>query len=702
MTHEIWGPAERVIRLVEAHNRRVGHENLGFLSAARGFIPLRAPLTRLSDRFRPWDELAAELPELWRHVALRQRVELLPLLDASSASLTDAELLRACALLAITAHAYWHCEPRPPARLPDVLSVPWAKLRARLHRTQEALSYVDLIVYNWRAPDACAELSLEQLDLLFPIAGNQEERVFYLTQLEILARAGPLPALLASAQAAALRADHGSLEVCLERIGHVFSHSANALDRIDPRAQAPTYVNPVPWAKMVAPLAVPFRRGQLGPSGTSSPLFNTLDAFFGRSQWSSQLGQEIRALRRTYPAAWQLFLRALDSAPMNELVARSPSPGVRDAWDHALTLYTGPDGFLARHRRKVYGYLEIAFKVGRSLTIGGFGGAFADRTWNEVDAALGKAHAERPQTPAIHARLPPSAAGDAPHIDVSEVAVHNCPARGYWVIVDGAVYDLTRFITGHPGGQAVLRAYAGLDASAGFARAHGPASRALRVRDALRIGEVRRLELGADHGLHAAYRASLAALQLLVEMQNAFALDRTFTLERAPYEQLRALERHRRFLDEYLAVLEMRALPALWSAARAALFPEERAEMLAGLLQRVRSQPSAHATREQAARAFAAFDATQETRFEQFDARDATLLDDLKSCVLAVVQTFEACSPDVRGRGARRTRRACLRCAAVLRRYYDTSSSQPCVSDVKRIEPGAPEAPTDSTPKHSP
>ncbi|HKP62926.1 MAG TPA: cytochrome b5 domain-containing protein [Polyangiales bacterium] len=667
MKNDFAGPAERVIRLVEAHNRRVGHENLGFLSAARGFVPLHAPLLQLSAPFAAWDELAAELPELWRNVALRRRVSQLPLLDASPASLPDRELLRACALLAIVSHAYWHCECEPPPSLPDALSVPWAQLRARLRRTQEALSYVDLIVYNWRTSNPCSTLSLEELELLLPIAGDQEERVFYLTQLEILARAAPLPALLASAQSAALREDHAALETLLSRIARVFSHSASALARIDPRAHAPTHVDPVRWAKQVAPLAVPFRRGQLGPSGTSSPLFNTLDAFFGRSQWQSQLGQEIRALRRTYPTAWQLFLRALDHAPLSELVARSPSSAVHDAWQHALSLYTGPDGFLARHRRKVYGYLEIAFKVGRSLTIGGFGGAFVDRTWDEVDGALGSAHSERPSAPARTVDPLPAAAGSPRPIDVSEVATRNSAARGYWLIVEGVVYDVSRFVANHPGGHSVLRAYAGLDASAGFARAHASNSPAQRVREALRIGEVRQLDLGTGPELRAAYRASTVVLQLLVEMQNAFALDCAFTRSHTPYERLRALERHQRFLGEYVAVLE-RMLPELWSR----LFPDARANELKTLLQGIRTHPSALDVREQARRALAAFHPGRETACDDLDARDAGLLEELKSCAITIVRAYETHAPALEGRGTRRIRRACLSFAGVLRRYYRT------------------------------
>lgn len=103
-------PAELALLSVERHNARVGHENAGFLSAARGFVPLTAPLPRLSQRFAAWDELAAELPALHASLELRARVERLPLLDASRARLPANQLLRASAVLAMLAHAYWYVE----------------------------------------------------------------------------------------------------------------------------------------------------------------------------------------------------------------------------------------------------------------------------------------------------------------------------------------------------------------------------------------------------------------------------------------------------------------------------------------------------------------------------------------------------------------------------------------------------------------
>jgi hypothetical protein len=101
-------------------------------------------------------------------------------------------------------------------------------------------------------------------------------------------------------------------------------------------------------------------------------------------------------LRPGYPPAWRAFLRALSEVPVADYVAGRRNPALQAAWQAALDRYVGPQGFLTRHRMKVYGYLELAFKVGRGLTIGGFKGAFTDRAWDVVDDALREVHLERP------------------------------------------------------------------------------------------------------------------------------------------------------------------------------------------------------------------------------------------------------------------------------------------------------------------
>jgi sulfite reductase (NADPH) flavoprotein alpha-component len=389
-----------VLREAERRAAQLGHENAGFLSWSSGFIPKAPPLADLGPDFAAWDQLAAELPELYRSLELRRRVEALPLLDASAASLDDQRVLRACALLAILAQAYWYVELAPPERLPDVIDKPWSELRRRLGRPQAVLSYIDLIVYNWRVinPALPDPMRVENMRLLLPTVGNREEQVFYLTQVEILARASPMVRLATLAQDAVQQEDQEALEEALLGIIAFLTKIVRvSLPKINPNPFGITHVDPVVWAKTVAPFAVPMHAGDQGPSGTSSPIFNALDLFFGRKHYGSFLGREIRQLRAAYPPAWQAFLEAISQVSVADYIERTGSKTLRGSWREAFELYAGPNGFLGRHRMKVYGYLELAFKVGRSVTIGGFGGVFKDRTWDQVDNELEAAQGERLQ-----------------------------------------------------------------------------------------------------------------------------------------------------------------------------------------------------------------------------------------------------------------------------------------------------------------
>jgi sulfite reductase alpha subunit-like flavoprotein len=391
-------PAGLSIREAERFNSAVGHENRGFLSWAHGFIPTLTPRTSLAREFAAWDQLAAELPVLFRDLTLRRQVEQLPILDASEQNLDERELLRACALLAIVAHAYWYVEPKAVEVLPPAIQAPWQQLRTRLDRNQEVLTYTDLVVHNWRLlnPAAPDPMRVENLALLIPTIGNREESVFYLTQVEILSQASSMVRAFVSAHEAVLREDEAGVERalvdiidCLDRL------VSESLLKISPNPYSQTFVDPVVWAKTVAPLAVPLHSGDQGPSGTSSPIFSALDIFFRRTQNTSFLGREIRQLRQHYPPFWRQFLDALSAVSVVDFVRASQKPNLRGALREAMELYAGEQGFLGRHRMKVYGYLELAFKVGRSVTIGGFSGTFKDRTWDEVDSELEAARAER-------------------------------------------------------------------------------------------------------------------------------------------------------------------------------------------------------------------------------------------------------------------------------------------------------------------
>ena len=388
-----------ILQTAEVANDILGHENLGFLSSERGLVPANTFPERLAPYFDPWEETIDNLAVHYSSLRLRHVVDAMPVLRADYNKLDDNCLVRACALLSILSHAYWYVRSYPPAHgLPIQLYKPWKTVQQRLHRPIGVMHYVDLIVYNWqfKKKDGEDNFDLGNLDLLFPTVNNPSEQIFYLTQLEILAHCSPIVPAIVRAQEAIVQNELDALKESLHVIIDCLKKIVRkSLFNIDPNHYSKNYVSQVVWAKTVAPFAVPFRPKVLGPSGTSSPIFNILDTFFGRMHHKTFLGKEIKALRTTYPVFWQKFIDAVSQISLRDYVNRVDDPTLTNLVYEAVDIYAGENGFLGRHRMKAFGYLEMAFKVGRDITIGGFAGKFKDKEHEHVDSQLESARLER-------------------------------------------------------------------------------------------------------------------------------------------------------------------------------------------------------------------------------------------------------------------------------------------------------------------
>lgn len=393
-------PSRIILDIASDTNTILRHENLGFLSRNRGFVPLNQTTQRLPSYFDVWENLIAELPNHYSSLRLRNLIEQLPILEADAKHLPDSHLIRACSLLSILSHAYYYVRAEPPENgLPRQLQVPWETVQRRLQRPLGVLSYIDLIVYNWQFKEPEESFDLNNLELLFPTVNNSSEQIFYLTQLEILAHCAPIVPNIVKAQEAIRQNDPEALKTalraiiaCLKKIVH------KSLFNINPNSYSENYVDHIVWAKTVAPFAVPFREDVLGPSGTSSPVFNLLDTFLERQKHETFLGSEIKALRATYPIFWQKFIEAVSEVSLREYVIKMDDPILDSLYQETIDIYASDNGFLGRHRMKVYGYLELAFKMGRGITIGGFAGKFKDREHDRVDDELEFARLERTES----------------------------------------------------------------------------------------------------------------------------------------------------------------------------------------------------------------------------------------------------------------------------------------------------------------
>ncbi|MGY1650317.1 cytochrome b5 domain-containing protein [Geodermatophilus sp. SYSU D01119] len=554
-------PAARVLATAEETADRPGEEGRGPLSADRGFLPTRAPLLALPGSHAAWDEAAARLPDLFHDLAVREVLDRMPVLPAGPDALPAAALQRAATVLGLLGHSYWHCRAPRPAALPAGIAGPWAEVRRRLGRAPDpVLAYPDLIVHNWRFADGRDALPLvsDDLRLLVPVAGNEEERVFYLAQVEILARCAPVVGAVADAQQAVLDDDAEALRDALDRVTAAVRAATRSLRLIDPRPDGRTAVDPVVWAKTVAPLAVPLAPGVLGPSGTASPVFALLDALLGRRRHDSQLGREILLHRRSSPPRWRTFLDAVEEVPVSGYVASRPTPDLVASFEAAREAYAGADGFLGRHRRRVSGYLAVAFMVGRGLTIGGFAGSPRELTWQTVDDALTASRGERDPRPGARP-VDGSLRAEGRAVSVADLAEHNDDGHGWWLAVGGRVHDVTGFVRRHPGGAAVLRGHAGLDATAAFDRAHAGRPGLTHLLAATDVGPLVRPAVPRVRALHDAW---LGALAEVVHLQNAFRLDRSFGRgtdlcgagggRPSALQEDRAADTASRFADEYL------------------------------------------------------------------------------------------------------------------------------------------------------
>jgi cytochrome-b5 reductase len=77
----------------------------------------------------------------------------------------------------------------------------------------------------------------------------------------------------------------------------------------------------------------------------------------------------------------------------------------------------------------------------------------------------------------------PSTAATAVVVSTTELAKHN-NAQDCWLAIEGKVYNVTSFIPGHPGGEAIVRG-CGQDATAMFNQRPDGSSHSSRARDLL-------------------------------------------------------------------------------------------------------------------------------------------------------------------------------------------------------------------------
>ncbi|XP_051910805.1 cytochrome b5 [Hippocampus zosterae] len=79
-------------------------------------------------------------------------------------------------------------------------------------------------------------------------------------------------------------------------------------------------------------------------------------------------------------------------------------------------------------------------------------------------------------------------AEDVKYFTLDDIAEHNS-AKSTWIVISHKVYDVTRFLEEHPGGEEVLREHAGGDATENFEDV-GHSSDARAIAQQMFVGEL--------------------------------------------------------------------------------------------------------------------------------------------------------------------------------------------------------------------
>ena len=82
--------------------------------------------------------------------------------------------------------------------------------------------------------------------------------------------------------------------------------------------------------------------------------------------------------------------------------------------------------------------------------------------------------------------------GDQPEVSqdgytMRDVSTHDT-AQSCWSVIDGVVYDLTAWISDHPGGEAAILKLCGKDGTDAFQEEHSRNDRAKNALDVLKLG----------------------------------------------------------------------------------------------------------------------------------------------------------------------------------------------------------------------
>lgn len=155
-----------------------------------GFI-LPEPLTDLPEYYKPWMNIAKNVPELISSHSLRLRVHDMPLLETHLLQSHRELRLAHLTLSTLTMGYIWQEGERETVKiLPRNLAVPLWDVSQRLG-LPPILSHADTVLANWKKINPDGPFAMDNLELLLTLPGGETVRGFFLVTLLVELAAVP-------------------------------------------------------------------------------------------------------------------------------------------------------------------------------------------------------------------------------------------------------------------------------------------------------------------------------------------------------------------------------------------------------------------------------------------------------------------------------------------------------------------------------
>ncbi|KAM6996359.1 indoleamine 2,3-dioxygenase 2-like isoform 3-T3 [Passerculus sandwichensis] len=192
----------------------------------------REGLTELPAPYRPWMDIAHELPQLITSHQLRSRVHQMPQLSPQQLRGREELHLAHLVLSFITMGYVWQeGEEGTVQVLPRNLAVPFWEVSQALG-LPPILSHADFVLANWRRKDPSGPLEMENLDTIITLPGGESLRGFILVTLLVEKAAVPGIKAIPQALGATLQGDEESLHRALEELAGAIEAMREALRRM--------------------------------------------------------------------------------------------------------------------------------------------------------------------------------------------------------------------------------------------------------------------------------------------------------------------------------------------------------------------------------------------------------------------------------------------------------------------------------------